>query len=443
MATISAAGIGSGLDVESIVTQLMAIERQPLNLLSEQKSQLQTQLSGYGQLRSALDKFQTAMDNLGSLDKFKVYTATSGDEDAFTATASSSASTGNLAIEVQNLAVAHRMGSASFTDRDTTAIGNAGDEMTITVDGGSFTVDIGGQTLEGIRDAINQASDNVGVTATILQENDSSFRLVLSSDETGTANAINLSYANGGSPITDPLTMTTTVAAEDAQILVDNSYTITRSSNAISDAIQGVTLNLKAETTGAVNLNVSRDVEEVTGSVQSFVDAYNTVRSTITSLREGNLAGDNALLSIERQIQSVLNTPASSGTYQYLVQVGVSVDKNGTMSVDTGELETALQTDFSAVADLFAADGDGYAYRLEEVARTLLQTDGLVDSREEGINTRIDGIDDRSASLEQRLTLVEDRYYAQYSALDTLISQLNTTSSYLTQQLASLNSGNN
>lgn len=440
MASISAAGIGSGLDINSIVSQLMELERRPLELLEDQKSQLQTQLSGYGRLRSALDQFQSAMDALGSLDKFKVYTAASGDEEAFTASASSGAASGSLSIEVQNLAVAHRMGSTVFADADTTTVGGAGDEMTLTVDGESFTVDIGGKTLNEIRDAINQAADNVGVTATVLKQDDSSYRLILSSNETGTAKAVNLSFANGGTAVADPLGMSTTVAAEDARILVDGLYTITRGSNAIDDAIQGVTLNLKAETSGPVSLSVERDVEAVTASVQKFADAYNALRNTITNLRAGELEADNTLLAIERRIQSVLNTPPETDGFRYLSEIGVSIQKDGSMSVDSGKLESALQTDFAAVAELFADEGQGYAHRLEAVADELLQIDGLVEAREDGIDASIDRLDERAETLERRLEMTEARYLAQFTALDTLVSQLTVTSNYLTQQLATLQS---
>lgn len=444
MVGIAAPGVGSGLDVNSIVSQLVALERRPLGLLETQKADYESQLSAMGRLRSALDSFESAMDALGSLDKFSVYTATSADEEAFTATASSSASVGELAVRVVNLATSHRLGSGSVADTDTSAIGSAGDQMTVTVDGQSFTIDIGGLTLAEVRDAINEASDNVGVTATILSENDSSYRLILNSDASGTANAMSLAFTNGGSPITDPLSMTETVAAEDAQLLVDNTYTITRSSNTIDDAIQGVTLNLLAETAGSVELSVNRDLDAVEESVQAFADAYNALRSTIDDLRAGQLAGDNTLLSIERQLRDVLNNPpagASSG-FEYLSQIGVSIQKDGSMSVSSGDLRASLERDFTAVANLFAAEDQGYAYRLESVATGLLQTQGLIDAREDGLQKRIDDVTDRQLELERRLVTVEERYRTQFAALDSLLSQLNTTSTYLTQQLATLPSNN-
>mgnify|MGYP001827820021 FL=1 len=313
---ISAPGVGSGLDVNSIVKQLMEIERQPLNRLESSKKDLQVQLSAFGQLNSALSTFQSALGDLKTVDAFEVYKAVSSDEGAFTATADSSAAPGSIDIQVVRLAEVHKMGSLAIADTDTTALGRAGDKMTFTVNGNAFTVDGGGMTLSQLADAINDAPDNTGVSATIISENSGSNRLVLTSAETGNANAINLSATGRlGSDldladINDP-------AQLDSELLVDGLYTVTRSGNSIDDAISGVTLNLIAETSTEVQLKVSRDTESVAESVRAFVDAFNELKTTIDSLSgEGNdLEADNTLRSIESQIQAVFNTPPVSYTH--------------------------------------------------------------------------------------------------------------------------------
>ena len=271
---ISAPGVGSGLDVNSIVNQLMGIERQPLNRLESSKKDLQVQLSAFGQLNSALTTFQSALGDLKTVDAFEVYKAVSSDESAFTATADSSAAPGFIDIQVVSLAEAHKMGSLAIADTDTTTLGGAGDRMTFTVDGSAFTVDGGGMTLSQLRDAINDAPDNSGVSATIISENSGSHRLVLTAVETGNANAIDLS-ATGRlrrdldlDDINDP-------AQLDSELLVEGLYTVTRSTNTISDAISGITLNLVAETSTDIQLEVSRDTGSVAESVQAFVDAFN------------------------------------------------------------------------------------------------------------------------------------------------------------------------
>jgi len=251
---ISAPGVGSGLDVGSIVDQLMAIERRPLNRLESSKQDLQVQLSAFGTLKSSLASFQTALSDLKTLNAFEVYKADSADETAFTATADSTAATGFTDIQVVSLAEAHKMGSLAIADTDTTTLGGAGDQATFTVNGNAFTVNGGGMTLSQLRDAINGAPDNTGVSATIISENSGSNRLVLTARETGNVNAIGLSFTGslgtdlGLTDNNDPLQL-------DSQLLVDGLYTITRSSNTISDAISGITLNLKGETTAAVQLS--------------------------------------------------------------------------------------------------------------------------------------------------------------------------------------------
>jgi flagellar hook-associated protein 2 len=438
---ISAPGVGSGLDVNSIVNQLMEIERQPLNRLESSKKDLQVQLSAFGQLNSALSTFQSALGDLKTVDAFEVYKAVSSDEGAFTATADSSAAPGSIDIQVVRLAEVHKMGSLAIADTDTTALGRAGDKMTFTVNGNAFTVDGGGMTLSQLADAINDAPDNTGVSATIISENSGSNRLVLTSAETGNANAINLS-ATGRldrdldlADINDP-------AQLDSELLVDGLYTVTRSGNTIDDAISGVTLNLIAETSTEVQLKVSRDTESVTESVQAFVDAFNELKTTIDSLSgEGNdLEADNTLRSIESQIQAVFNTPpsAADGAFTYLSEIGVSFQRDGKLSLDSGALQNAIDIDFAGMAELFAGGDQGYLFRADALISNLVQADGLIDIRQDGLNSRIDRVDQRISDMEYRLGLREQRLLNQFNTLDTLMGQLQGTSAFLTQQLAAL-----
>lgn len=438
--SISSPGVGSGLDIAGIVSQLMAIEQRPLVALQQRETGFHAQISAYGTLKGALESFKSAMSGLAEVDKFQVFKATSADETAFTASASSSANTGAFAIQVTGLAAMHRMASASFADTGTTTIGNAGDTVTITVDGSSFAVDIGGKTLSEIRAAINDATDNVGVTASILGESASSFRLILSSNDTGAAKAIGLAFANGGSPITDPLTMATTVAAADASILVDGSFTVTSSTNTFTDTIEGVTLTVKNTTADNVDLTVTKDTGAINKSAQDFVNAFNSLRTAISGLRAGALKSDNTLLSIERGIRGVLNTaPAGlGGDDQYLAQVGISIQKDGSMAFDSAKFLEALDEDFGGIAQLFANDNQGYAFRLEKLASGMLDTDGLLDARTDGLNASIRQSQHRQEDLAFRLTRIEQRYRNQFSALDTLLGQMQVTSNYLTQQISAL-----
>lgn len=434
---LSAAGVGSGLDIEGIINQLMVLERRPLNALEDRKDEYNAELSAVGRLKSVVSSFQSAMKDLKTTDAFEVYTASSDDEDVFTVTANSAASVGTLDIQVTNMAEAHKMGSVVFADTDTTVVGGAGDQVTLSIGTTSFTVDVSGMTLGDIRNAINDATDNVGVSAVIVNETDTEHYLVLTSDNTGIANTVGLSFTGG---VGTTLGMTTINAAEDAHLLLDGTYTVTRPSNTITDAVDGLTLNLKSESTSAVTLNVERDVASVTASVQSFVEAFNEIRSTIDSLRTGELQADSTLRTIESGIVNILNVPRNGlvGSYKVLSQVGLTIQKDGSMGLDTGELESAINTDFRSLAELFANDNEGYVYQLESLVNEFLNADGVLDNRTDGINARLGRVDDQIANMEFRLGRIEERFRQRFSALDALMGQLTATSNFLVQQLAGL-----
>jgi flagellar hook-associated protein 2 len=434
---LTAAGVGSGLDIEGIISQLMALERRPLNVLEDRKDEYGTELSAVGRLKSALATFQSAMVDLKSTDAFQVYAASSDDEEVFTAIASSRASVGTFDIEIVNLAEADKQGSKSIADVDTTPLGETGDQISIAIGSGSFTIDAGGLTLAEIRDAINDAMDNVGVSAGIISEDASNNYLVLTSNETGTANAITLSVTG---QLENALNMTSVQTAEDAEVRVDSKYTVVRSSNTITDAIDGLTLQLKKESNDAVGLRIERDVASVTESVQSFSDAFNELRATINGLRSGELQADSTLRTIESGMLNILNVPPPglAGRYTVLSQVGLTIQKDGTMALNSAKLEEALNSDFSSLAQVFANEEEGYVLRLESLVTGFLNADGILDNRIDGINNRISRADDQIANMEYRLGRIEERFRERFSALDALVGQLTATNNFLVQQLAGL-----
>ncbi|MBL3598377.1 MAG: flagellar filament capping protein FliD [gamma proteobacterium endosymbiont of Lamellibrachia anaximandri] len=440
MPTISAPGIGSGLDVNSIVEQLMSLEQIPIQNLQSKEAGFLTQISAYGALRGSLASFQSTVDKLNGFSGIGLFSASSADEAVFTVNADNDAAAGSYDIVVQALAESHKMGSASFADSDTTTIGSAGDTMTLGIGTQSFNVDIGGKTLSQIEQAINEATDNTGVSAGIIQENSGSFYLTLTSDETGLENAMSVSFADSGNnPIADPLSMVQTRAAADAQLLVDNSYTITRSSNSISDAIQGVTLELLATSVDEVALNVDKDLGAVQTTVQSFVDAYNSLRDTLSTLGSGELSGDGTLRMMEQQISSALGSKSDvEGTFKYASSIGISFQRDGSLQLDTAVLTEALESDFSSVTKLFSDDDQGLAFRLDVLVENMLDPDGLIDAREDGLDARVKNVQDQRESLEFRLAKTEARFRAQFAGLDTLMVRLSATSDFLTQQLQGL-----
>ena len=241
MKSLQAPGIGSGLDINGIVTQLMELERRPIELLDEKESTIDAKVSAFGQLKSKLAEFQTAMKNLGSEDKFKIYAATSTDEDVLAITASSQAAKGRYSIDVNRIAENHKLASGAFADFDSTTI-SAGSPMSIKVGEASFDIDVNGKTLGGIRDEINNSTENNSVTASIIKE-DGGYRLLLTADKTGSENFIEVTN--------DPLTLATLNQDRDesgdfnkddldAVMTFENTFTVTRSSNKVSDLISGL-----------------------------------------------------------------------------------------------------------------------------------------------------------------------------------------------------------
>ncbi len=448
MASLTASGIGSGLDVNGIVSQLMSLERRPLDNLNALGTKLTSQLSAYGQLKSGLATFQSAMKGLSSADKFQVFSAATTNADVFTATADKTAAVAKHSIEVISLAQAHKLtsgksGSPSYANAST-SIGTAG-VLEITQDAGgtprTFQISIDGSngTLGGIRDAINSATTNTGVRASVVNTGTES-KLVLSSNDTGLSNAITIGE-NTAASVSTALGFETLAgnSAANASVKIDG-VTIASSSNVISTALQGVALTLKK--TGAVGtLDVARDTTAVKGSVQKFVDAYNDMRKVIKTLggNDSTLEGESVLKGIDRKIQSIFNTSAVGLTNSHVSEIGVKTDpKTGDISLDSAKLDTALAANYSAVAELFSHSTQGFAVRFETTARDMVSTTGLIESRKEGLNSRITDIGKRRSSFEYRLTQKESMFRAQFTLLDGLISKLQATGSSLTQQLASL-----
>ncbi|MHB8747537.1 MAG: flagellar filament capping protein FliD, partial [Gammaproteobacteria bacterium] len=182
------------------------------------------------------------------------------------------------------------------------------------------------------------------------------------------------------------------------------------------------------------------DNATVTKSVQAFVDAYNALRSTLNTQSTGVLQSDSSLLSIQSNILSVINTPPTglTGSYSYLSQVGVSIQKDGSMALNSTALNTALSSNFSGVANLFANNNQGYAYRLGNVAYQMLASNGLITSRTAGLNTSLTSVRNNETQLQGRLDMIQKNYTFQFTALNSMLGSLQTTSTYLTQQLANL-----
>ena len=441
---LSAAGIGSGLDVESIVSQLMAFERRPLVSLQKQLTDIDARVSAFGELKSALSTFQTAMQDLSTPSALKVFNSTSGNDDVFTASATNTAAASSFQIDVVRLAERHKFASAELLDTDTIG-GKKNDALNIRVGpdpANTLTVDLGtASTLGDIRDAINANAANPGVTATIVFGNNGNQKLVLTARDSGAENALTLSYkgkvtaADFGFQEINNIGGNT--ALLDAEISVDG-YSVTRATNTLDDVITGVTLDLHNADPGIpYTLDIARDTVAVAGSVQAFADAYNGIMTAIDTLRDKELATDSALFSIERGLRSVINTPATglNSGFSYLAEIGVTFSREGIMTVNATNVERALANNFNAVSELFSTDGQGFANRLDTLVDSWLDIDGLIDGRTDGLDSRKRLLESREESLEYRMGQVEAALFADFSRLDTLLGGMQVTSDFLAQQL--------
>jgi len=449
---ITAGGIGSGLDIDSLVSQLVAAEGKPtLVRLDTKEARLQSDLSAYGALKGALSKFQDSITALNDISAFQARKSTSSNSDLFIAPADNTAVAGVYDIEVTQLAQAakFRSGDGEFT-ASTDVVGTGTLDLTLGIDTFQITIDDSNKTLEGIRDSVNAATDNPGITASIINV-DGGTQLVLSSNKVGLANTIDVvaveTLPNDGSGLALLATASLSVvdAAQDAKIKVDGQ-TATRDSNSFSDVIAGVTFNLKkAEPATIETLTIELDADSVKSKVNSFVAAYNSLADTMNSLSSynadtgvaGALQGDSALRGVQSQLRQMISSSVSGLDFSTLAEIGVTTDESGHLTVNTTDLDEVIAADFTNVSQLFASD-NGLANSLDAILEGYIATNGILDARTDGIQTSIDSIGEDRLRLDRRLLALETRYRAQFTAMDLIVGQLQALGGYLTQQLASL-----
>lgn len=395
---ISSPGIGSNLDVNGIITQLMGVEKLAVTALDRKEVAFQQKLTAYGSLKGALSAFQMAARSASGISTFQGMKAISADVTVYTAVGSPSATAGSYAVEVKQLAQSQKLSSKGFADTSS-ALGTGTLSFQYgTWDGASFTINpaksaqtvtitSSNNSLSGIRDAINAA--NIGVTASIVNDGSAGTpnKLVLTSKDTGAVNSLKITVSgdsvgsnvddNGLSQLAyDPAgalgtgkNLTQTLVAQNAILKVDGLDNINKASNIVTDVVPGVTLNLlKASATGvATNVIVSRDSVAVKSAVESFVKAFNDLNKSVkdavgydaATKKGGVLQGDSSAGSIIARVRSTLNTAISysSGAYNLLSQIGVSFQKDGTLSLDTVKLQKAIDSNAGDIAALFAPLG--------------------------------------------------------------------------------------
>jgi flagellar hook-associated protein 2 len=387
---LSSPGIGSGLDINGIISKVMAAEQQPLKALDKKEAKQQTQLTAFGTLKGALSAFQGSLSALTNPAKFSAVSASIADTSIAAVSATSAAVAGSHSIEVQTLAQAQKLKSANFATTSTT-VGSG--TITIqfgTYSGGAFTlnsekaaqsitISSGNSTLSGIRDEINKA--NAGVTASIVNDGTGN-RLVIASKDTGLSNALKITATDADGNNTDnaglsqlvydastggTTNMTQTAAASNATLIIDG-ISISKTSNKITDAIEGVTLDLLKTNTGSTTtLNLARDAAGIQSAISGFVKAFNDLNKSITDVSKYNaatkqastLTGDSTVRAIQMQIRKVLSDPLTTagGGLSMLSQVGISFQTDGTLKFDSSKLTATLNDPTKDVSTLFASVG--------------------------------------------------------------------------------------
>ncbi|EFM17911.1 MULTISPECIES: flagellar filament capping protein FliD [unclassified Pantoea] len=462
MASISNLGVGSGLPLATMLDSLQSAEKSALTPISTQQSAYTAKLSAYASLKSSLTMFQTANTSLSSADLFTATTASSSSS-AFTATTSGSTVAGKYAINVTQLAQAQVL-TSGVQSSNSDALGDssvASRSIAITLKDGtskSVTLSSDQTSLTGMRDAINGA--NAGITATIIKVSDGSFRLSMSANKTGSNNAVANITVTGDSKLQGIVgfdstassnVMTESVKAQNAQLTVNN-VAIENSSNQISDALEGITLNLATTTVGDQTLTITKDNSKASSAITNWVNAYNTLLDKFNTLTKytkvetnsgsqdtsnGALLGDSTLRTIETQLKSMLTNAQSSSAYKSLGQIGITTDPStGSLKLDATKVSAALDKDAAGVKEMIVGDGKttGITTKIGTNLTNWLSSKGIVQSATDGVSKTLNNLTALYNATSDRIDADIARYKTQFTQLDLAISKLNSTSTYLTQQ---------
>lgn len=452
----SAAAGGSVINVSSLVSELVAAAQAPQeSAITTQTEAVTTQISALGTLKSAVSTFQSSLTSLATPSAFNALTANSSDTTVFTATAGSDATTtGTYSVQVSALAQAQQLRSSAFSGGSSATVGTG--TLSLSLGGTAFNVavDSSNDTLAGIASAINAASGNPGITASVLSGSSGAY-LVLSSSLTGAANTLQVTETDGGNALAaltygsgNTSHYTQESAAQDA------SYSIagvagTSSSNVVTGAISGVTLDLVGTTSGSssATLSLANDTSTITDNINAFVAAYNTLLGSFSSLggydsstaTAGPMMGSALLTNIQGQTSEALYNIVNTGSsvYNSLASVGIMTNSDGTLSVNSTALSNALSTNFGAVSQLFSGTG-GIASTLNNQITIDLGSGGSITAQSQTLTSQNNALTQQSNQLTSQMSALSASLTQQYAALNTLLSSLQTTSAYLTQAFASL-----
>lgn len=473
-------GIGSGIDIDSIVTAMVNAERAPkTNQLDRLEKTTVARISAMGSLTSALNTFKTAVDSLNKTSLFESRTASSSNTSALKVTAATTAPAGNYNVQVKQLATSSKVALQSVAGGNTATF-NSG-SLTISAGSSSFDVDItaSNNTLAGMRDAINEAGKSSGVSATIITD-DSGSRLVLSSTKSGAGNDIQVvasedNVTTGANALTSQALVPTVdpgnadaflkpdsttgaggviTKAQSAKLSIDG-LELVRDTNRIADALEGVTLDLTAAQSSTdladgktISVTVGVDKSSVKSNLQKFVDAYNALISTTSQLTAvvpvdggnpvtGPLLGDSSIRNVLSSLRNEMVKMTGEDGVRALADLGITTEKDGKLKLDDTKLTKALESNFDQVAGYLAGD-NGLMGRLSKSVGAYVGTTGVLKQRTDALQATKVGVDEQRKVLAIRVESLQARLYAQYNAMDSLVGRLQKTSESLANQLASL-----
>lgn len=434
MSTISFGGLATGLDTENLINELIAIEKQPLQRLENDKTFYSNRLAAFTSFDDKLQALQETMAGLDTVVEASAYAATAASPDYFTATTTSGGQAGDYQIEVQQLAQVEKLVGGGYASKSDAAFGTG--TLTLTVNGTATDIAYSGASLSDLMDAVNSA--DTGVSAAIINDGSTGYRLVLTGADSATTFSTAVSESVAGSYA--PPTFSSTQQAQPAVIKVDG-ITIQSDSNTFTEAIPGVTLTVgKTNDTGVTTaLSVAVDNDGMTQKIEAFVTAYNDVISFISDQTSASWGRDPAFRSVKNHLQQLVTTTvAGAGSLSALSQLGLSTQRDGTLSIDSSKLSDAIGSDAAAVATLLAGPTgtDGIADQFVSYLKGVTDTsDGMLALRQASTASVQKRLDRSIELMNVRLDQREKNLRAQFDALETLVSSLNSQSSYVSQQM--------
>lgn len=454
---VNTLGAGSGIDVKSLAQSLVDAEKTPKKeRIEAQIAKSEAKITGYSAVKYALTELKTAFGKLNDASDFSSIQPANTQPSAFGVSASSTAEAGSYSIEVLQTALAQRTASSVFADRSTPlnvispATTGTAFQLKLTIGNANqvpapvtTSIPVTTATPAGMVSAINGA--DLGVTAQLINTG-SGYNVVLTG-ETGAAQTFTMTSDDGSGNAVSGVSFSTSLqTATDASFKV-NGLTVTRSTNTVSDVIDGITLDLYTQTSGAARLDLNRNTTGIKDNIKGLVTAYNDFEETLKILGDraseveefgGVLAGESLLQSVRNQVRSMITSTSTTPgtTIQAARDVGLSIDRFGKLSLDETKLDTALQNNFSEVSTMFSAGTNNQSIyspasaglagdAINSIEKMLLST-GLIDTQSKSATTQIAKYKEQMTVLEERMEKLMTRYMSQFSVMESIVGNSNS-----------------